>query len=604
MYCKNCGKKLKEGIAFCGNCGAPVGTGFAKPKGSPKKNYGKVLIVVSGLILLLAVCIGVTFYFMGDGYQCKKYMRQGKNYASAGNYKEALECYENVLEIDPGYIDAYIYASEAYLREGEVEKAVTIIQRGELLTDAPELKEREEYLRKNIVVMCTDNWGMQQVNEYIYVQNGNYILVRQITTSEDESVDGWFKREFIYDERGNLSKYIVLGTDIYGPDDWEYGEFDKDGNILKEIALYIGGENKSKVDWETYAGQIDDMDSMISLWLDYGCIGSWSEYEYDENGNCLTEYDYFKDGTVNRRCEYEYKYDENGNCLTEHSYSEDGTVNWRCEYEYDENGNCLIKYSYGKDGTVNSWIEYEYDEYGNKLKETFYNQDGDIDYSHSYDIFGFCSDDENQKVKYAYIGEWLDGSVSEHSVQQSSGVLLKYIDRIEEKLEQEMQNEKQKASNAEDAGIHRYELIVSDKTWSEAYNDCVNRGGYLAHVNTQEEFDYLVNQIQEEGKKNVIFWLGASRSEDSDYYHWIDSQSGNYQEENINQNPAYDNFWLEGEPSLQGTDVNGQVMEERYVNMFYRSADERFVWNDAPEDLTVVSDYYKGKIGYICEYEE
>lgn len=25
MYCKNCGKELREGIAFCGNCGTPIG---------------------------------------------------------------------------------------------------------------------------------------------------------------------------------------------------------------------------------------------------------------------------------------------------------------------------------------------------------------------------------------------------------------------------------------------------------------------------------------------------------------------------------------------------------------------------------------------------
>ena len=156
----------------------------------------------------------------------------------------------------------------------------------------------------------------------------------------------------------------------------------------------------------------------------------------------------------------------------------------------------------------------------------------------------------------------------------------------------------------EDTAIHRYELIVGDVTWSEAYNACVNRGGYLAHINTQEEFDFITNQIQDENKKNIIFWLGASRPENDNNYHWIDLETGEYLEESINQNSSYYSFWLAGEPSLQGTDANGLVMEERFIYMFYRNAEDRFFWNDSPENLTAISDQYKGRIGYICEYED
>ena len=33
-------------------------------------------------------------------------------------------------------------------------------------------------------------------------------------------------------------------------------------------------------------------------------------------------------------------------------------------------------------------------------------------------------------------------------------------------------------SPADDAAIHRYEYIKSDCTWTEAFQDCLNRGGY------------------------------------------------------------------------------------------------------------------------------
>ena len=38
MYCKNCGQLIKEGQAYCNNCGSPVVTvGSNKPKKDNKK---------------------------------------------------------------------------------------------------------------------------------------------------------------------------------------------------------------------------------------------------------------------------------------------------------------------------------------------------------------------------------------------------------------------------------------------------------------------------------------------------------------------------------------------------------------------------------------
>lgn len=155
----------------------------------------------------------------------------------------------------------------------------------------------------------------------------------------------------------------------------------------------------------------------------------------------------------------------------------------------------------------------------------------------------------------------------------------------------------------EDTSIHRYELIVADVTWTDAYNDCINRGGYLVHINSQEEFDVIVDQIHEENKGSIMFWLGAKRSSDSDTYYWV-NQDGSYGTENLNNNPVYDNFWLSGEPSLQGTDADGQLVDEYCINMFYRSTEDRFCWNDASDDIIAIASFYAGRIGYICEYED
>ncbi len=154
----------------------------------------------------------------------------------------------------------------------------------------------------------------------------------------------------------------------------------------------------------------------------------------------------------------------------------------------------------------------------------------------------------------------------------------------------------------DDTAIHRYELITADLSWSEAYWDCIDRGGYLAHIDSQEEFDTVTQMIRSEEKKKYIFWLGAARRKDAEQYFWID-ETGDFGKDCINT-PAYQSYWLENEPSYTGTDANGVVSDETCLSMLYRSAEDRFCWNDVPNDLLSVADFYAGRIGYICEYEE
>ncbi len=41
MYCRNCGKEVKEGTAFCPECGASVGTGQQPPAQSYSPTYNQ-----------------------------------------------------------------------------------------------------------------------------------------------------------------------------------------------------------------------------------------------------------------------------------------------------------------------------------------------------------------------------------------------------------------------------------------------------------------------------------------------------------------------------------------------------------------------------------
>ena len=149
-----------------------------------------------------------------------------------------------------------------------------------------------------------------------------------------------------------------------------------------------------------------------------------------------------------------------------------------------------------------------------------------------------------------------------------------------------------------EAGIHRYEYFVEDCTWNEAFRKAVGRGGYLIRINSAEEYDHVLSEITQKGLSDVRFFAGARREADSRDYYWTD-QNDHLFGEPLNA-PAYWAFpeWLTGEPSYRDGDT-----EEAYMNIFYYPDQERWVWNDVPDDILAAAPYYSGKIGYIVEYD-
>ena len=155
----------------------------------------------------------------------------------------------------------------------------------------------------------------------------------------------------------------------------------------------------------------------------------------------------------------------------------------------------------------------------------------------------------------------------------------------------------------DDTTIHRYELVVADVSWSQAFQECIRRGGYLARINTYDEFIVVTNQIRNEDLKRISFWLGSMCPEGSTEYHWI-TEDGRTVPGCINTMEEFAPCWLENEPSFYGIDENGERVLENCLHVIYRSSEDGFFWNDAPDDILGAASLYSGKIGYICEYED
>ena len=136
---------------------------------------------------------------------------------------------------------------------------------------------------------------------------------------------------------------------------------------------------------------------------------------------------------------------------------------------------------------------------------------------------------------------------------------------------------------------NRYELIREDISWTDANEACLQRGGHLISITSQEEMDMASAMAEQAGLKYV--WLGGYTMINGGipYGHWITG-------EDFEQYTA----WYPGEPSRN--DVDGTV--EKYL-MLWRVKDD-WSWNDQRDDPAHAPklEYFKGKTGYICEYEQ
>ena len=145
---------------------------------------------------------------------------------------------------------------------------------------------------------------------------------------------------------------------------------------------------------------------------------------------------------------------------------------------------------------------------------------------------------------------------------------------------------------------HIYYLVLSDCTWSEALERAQEAGGYLVNIDGWSEYSTILHKIIDFGLTDIRFRIGARREEDSHDYHWIDDL-GEPVGDVIND-PSYWSWsrWITGGPSFYANGFDEDVLEI----MFY-SKENRFVWNDVPDDIVASSDYFAGRVGYIVEFD-
>lgn len=142
-----------------------------------------------------------------------------------------------------------------------------------------------------------------------------------------------------------------------------------------------------------------------------------------------------------------------------------------------------------------------------------------------------------------------------------------------------------------------YKIVVADVTWEEAYEAAMEvPNGHLVTIESQDEMNTITDLIEAQGYEKNIFWIGARRYNNLSDYYWI------YEDNKLGNEPiTYDLNWLSGEPTFYDEPSD---TEEQYVDMFYTSSENRWVWNDTVNDVISVLPYYTEKVAYIIEIEK
>lgn len=146
MFCSNCGAKLDDSAAFCGECGtrvsvetSPVVMGEevkdasdAKENSVKKKKGGKgriFAVIFVALLLLMAAGVGI-WYFTGDTYTSRKNMKKAEAAFAEQEFEDAQEYYKSALECDDTLKDAYVKSAEIDVQKGKFESAIKTLQKG------------------------------------------------------------------------------------------------------------------------------------------------------------------------------------------------------------------------------------------------------------------------------------------------------------------------------------------------------------------------------------------------------------------------------------------------------------------------------------------
>ena len=207
------------------------------------------------------------------------------------------------------------------------------------------------------------------VTTYEYDEKGRPILQKDaggtISLEYDEQdrivkrVRAWWTQNdttwYAYDEQGRLIEQVYKPDDmrIWDTYTWEYNEY---GDVIKRTIQstfgFLDPPNNTDTVVDVYVKEYDANGNLTKAMYE---DGSYTAYEYDENGNEIKYTSYYK---ANDFVIFYFTYDENGN-MTEYRREDETGITGYMHTTYDAYGNELERRDTDKNGNLTSISIYK-----------------------------------------------------------------------------------------------------------------------------------------------------------------------------------------------------------------------------------------------------
>jgi len=167
----------------------------------------------------------------------------------------------------------------------------------------------------------------------------------------------------------------------------------------------------------------------------------------------------------------------------------------------------------------------------------------------------------------------------------------------EEEADQNAQQQEEPTQSTEAEPVvtyeYRYEIIKGNVSWSEAKAACEAKGGYLATINSAEEYATICALADDSGL--TYLWLGANLPAGTTQWKWSTGE----------EIPLENYYWYRNgdavEPSYM--DKSDGVREDCLCMWNLSSGGYKWTLNDQRNNLVDAFPSVSGKIGYVCEYK-
>ena len=126
-------------------------------------------------------------------------------------------------------------------------------------------------------------------------------------------------------------------------------------------------------------------------------------------------------------------------------------------------------------------------------------------------------------------------------------------------------------TDAYEVGRGRYKLIAGSYDWKSAKTDAESRGGHLATITSQEEWEAVRNEV---GPLPSTYWLGGTDEKSEGVWEWITGEAWKFTK------------WAANEPNNLG--------DEDFLQTWGPSLDGNRAWND--------NQFNENRNGYILEF--